>query len=420
MGRRLPIPIRAVTTHRTTTIAGSAAAAAVGVGLTLAALGAAEVSMQPEGMERVRISVLFIGIAVAAAIAAVVAAWAIRQARSVTRAMLFLTLMPVITTTAAVFVAAETMYLSSHDRDLVLIVLAFTLLLSIVFTRAISRPMVRDIKHLGEAAAIVSTGDLSARTGVVRDDELGSAASTFDDMVQQLDRARTEHESMEAERKIFIASVGHDLRTPVTAMRAAVEALRDGMAPDPDRYLRALESDLDALGGLIDDLFLYARLDAGGYHSGGERCDVAELVDDAAEALAPTADRQGITIERHVEAAAPVNGSPADLGRAIRNLLDNAVRHAGDSGSVEISVEATDEIVTVTVVDSGPGFPADFTAEALKPFTRADEARTRSDGGAGLGLAITSGIVSAHGGTTTVSAGPGGRVTVELPRAVRA
>ena len=408
-----------MTAHRTSTVAGAAAAASIGVGLTLAAVGAAEVSMQPEGMDRVRISALFLGIAVAAAIVAVLAAWAIRLARSVTRVMLFLTLMPVITTTAAVFVAAETQYLTSNDRDLVLIVMAFTLLLSIVFTRTISRPMVRDIKNLGEAAALVSTGDLTTRTGVVRDDELGTTAATFDDMVEQLDRARAEQEAMEAERKIFIASVGHDLRTPVTAMRAGVEALRDGLAPDPDRYLRALESDLNALGSLIDDLFLYARLDAGGYHGGGERCDVSELVDDAAEALAPTAERHGISIERHVSAAAPVTGSPTDLARAIRNLLDNAVRHAGSAGSVSVSVDATADDVRVEVCDTGPGFPADFTAEALKPFTRADDARSRSDGGAGLGLAITSGIVAAHGGTTRVAAGPGGKVTLELPRAGR-
>ena len=159
------------------------------------------------------------------------------------------------------------------------------------------------------------------------------------------------------------------------------------------------------------------RDSAGGYRVGTERCDVAELVDDAVEALTPTADKGRVALVRDLDGAAPVRGSAADLGRAIRNLLDNAIRHAGADGEVRVAVSRSADHVAVEVSDSGPGFPENFTAEALKPFTRADASRSRAGGGAGLGLAITAGVVAAHRGETSVTAGPGGHIRVELPAA---
>ena len=111
-----------------------------------------------------------------------------------------------------------------------------------------------------------------------------------------------------------------------------------------------------------------------------------------------------------------VQGNPTALGRVVRNLIDNAIRHAppGSDGAGRRS--SADGRPSVTVVDEGPGFPAEFSAEAFERFTRADASRNRATGGAGLGLAIARGLVEAHGGRIWIEGPPGGRVAFELPR----
>ena len=112
--------------------------------------------------------------------------------------------------------------------------------------------------------------------------------------------------------------------------------------------------------------------------------------------------------------ACTCRGNPTALGRVIRNLIDNAIRHAPSGSEVRVEVERRRQTVG-HVVDQGPGFPADFSAEAFERFTRADASRTRTTGGAGLGLAIARGLVEAHGGRIWIEGPPGGRVAFELP-----
>lgn len=321
------------------------------------------------------------------------------------------------TALAAVFAAAEAMYLSGRERNLMLVVIAAAFVLAVVVANRVSRPLVDDLDRLARAARRVADGDLSARAGVERADELGDTAASFDHMVAriQLDEARRTAE--EAERRLLIASVGHDLRTPLAAIRAAIEAIEDGVATDPARYLRAVRTDVEHLTRLVDDLFLLAQIDAGRFEPGRDRVDVAELVDEAAEALLPTAASAGVGLEVLAAGEAVVRGTAHDLGRVIRNLIDNAVRHAPSGGSVRLVVGVDDAEVSVQVLDDGPGFDPAFVARALEPFARADESRERAAGGAGLGLAIAKGVAEAHGGAVLVQAGPGGSVHLRLPHA---
>jgi signal transduction histidine kinase len=273
----------------------------------------------------------------------------------------------------------------------------------------LSSPIARDANRLSQAAMRVANGDLTARTGVMRNDELGDAAVEFDRMVVRLD-------AVEKERSLMLSSISHDLRTPLAALRASVEAIRDGVAPDPDAYLNGMEHQVRALGDLVDDLQLHTRLASGTLEMRMVRVDLTELADEAVEIVRPLARPSGVSIQIDARERLATTGDPAQLSRVIRNLLDNAIRHTPPDSTVCIQVGSTDDCVLLRVVDEGPGFPPEIRDRAFEPFTRGDVARDVSTGTAGLGLAIARAIVTAHGGTIVVADDTRGVVEVRLPR----
>ena len=215
----------------------------------------------------------------------------------------------------------------------------------------------------------------------------------------------------------MLSSIGHDLRTPLSALRAAVEALADGVAPDPERYLRSMQRDVEALSALVDDLFLLARIESGNLDLDRVPLDLSELVDEAVEALAPAAD-DARRPHRARHAAAGARRRQPDGARA-RGAQPARQRHPARAGGLGRAGGRRRRRAAPAGrgVDEGPGFPADFTAHAFERFTRADPSRNRATGGAGLGLAIARGLVEAHGGHIWIGGPPGGRVSFELPAA---
>jgi signal transduction histidine kinase len=271
-----------------------------------------------------------------------------------------------------------------------------------------ARPVARDASKICEAAMRVADGDLSARTGVVRSDELGEAAAMFDLMVDRLD-------SIERERAVMLSSISHDLRTPLAALRASVEAIRDGVAPDPDAYLSGMERQIKALASLVDDLQLHSRIVSGTFAMTRARLDLTELADEAMETLRPLAETRRVALLLEADRRVSIEADGSQLARVIRNLLENAIRHAPEGSVVLVQIASTAQSATLRVVDQGDGFPADFRERAFEPFTRADPARDLGTGTAGLGLSIARGIVTAHGGTIGLADGPGGVVEIALP-----
>jgi signal transduction histidine kinase len=235
-------------------------------------------------------------------------------------------------------------------------------------------------------------------------------------MIERLSQATEDRTREQAARREFLAAVGHDLRSPLAALRAAVEALEDGLAPDPARYLGSMGADLDALSRLVDDLFLLSRIEAGNLNFDRLPVDVAELADESIEALLPVARQSDIELVVEVDGRVPADAGPAEIGRVIRNLVDNAIRYS-PAGS-QVTVEVCDAAgARVAVSDHGPGFPPDMLQRAFEGFVTGDPSRNRSNGGAGLGLAIARGLVEAHGGSIWAEAGRGGKVVFQLPPA---
>lgn len=305
-------------------------------------------------------------------------------------------------------IAAQTMFINDHDLRLLMWALVPAVLGAALVAVAMARPVARDATRICDAAMRVADGDLSARTGVTRRDELGEAAAMFDLMVDRL-------EAVEQERSLMLSSISHDLRTPLTALRASVEAIRDGVAADPDMYLSGMERQVRALSALVDDLHLHSRLVSGTIELQRIRLDLRELADEAMETLRPIAEVRNIALLLEARNRVLVEADGSQLARVIRNLLENAIRHAPDDSVVLVQIEEHDHVATMRVVDEGPGFPTEFRDRAFEPFTRADPARDTRTGTAGLGLSIARGIVTAHGGSIGVGDGPGGVVEIALP-----
>jgi signal transduction histidine kinase len=292
----------------------------------------------------------------------------------------------------------------------------FAVATTVAFAVSVSGDLTRDLEATAAAARRVQAGDLSARTGVVRADEVGTVAETFDRMAADLEQRDAERRSHEAARRQFLAAIGHDLRTPLASLRAAIEALEDGLAPDPDRYLHSMDRDVAVLSSLVDDLFLLSRLEEGSVEMERGPIDITELADEAIEMLTPVAVSAEVQLELVAGQRVVAMGGSEAVSRVLRNLLDNAIRFAPSGSAVTVEVLGEDG-AEVRVVDDGPGFDPAFVGEAFERFSRGDPSRERSTGGSGLGLAIARGFVEALDGSIWAEPGPGGCVGFRLPAA---
>lgn len=378
--------------------------------LVAGALGVTEAAMQPTTRDRVALAVIYL----VAAIGTVAVYLAVRRLSHRTRRLASLlqlvTISSVSVVAVTVVLAAQTMFLSDHDRNLVLVALLLGLGLGSALALALGDAAGHDISRLESFAAQVARGEFGGAPAVERRDEIGSLAGSLARMADRL-------AATESERAVFLASVGHDLRTPLAAMRAQVEAFQDGVLEDPRRLADGLDRDVAHLSQLVEDLFLFARMEAGTLAYSPERVDLVELADETAEAMAPLAARRGVELQAVGSAPIPVEVDAWAIGRVLRNLVDNAIRHSPPGGRVRIEVESSRHAAQVRVRDEGPGFDPGIRSVAFDEFTRGDAARRPEHGGSGLGLAIARGIVEAHRGVIDIEDAPGGCVVVSLPPA---
>jgi len=373
-----------------------------------------EISMQPTAEDRVLLGLIFVLVAVLAGLLALALRWAGRRSHSIRRSVLIVGLAGLVIAAVTVGIAAQQMFLSSHDLNLLLVVLVFAVATTVAFAVSVSGDLTRDLEATAAAARRVQAGDLGARTGVVRADEVGTVAETFDRMAADLEQRDAERRSHEAARRQFLAAIGHDLRTPLASLRAAIEALEDGLAPDPDRYLHSMDRDVAVLSSLVDDLFLLSRLEEGSVEMERGPIDITELADEAIEVLTPVAVSAEVQLELVADQRVVAVGGSEAVSRVFRNLLDNAIRFAPSGSAVTVEVRGEDG-AEVRVLDRGPGFDPEFVGRAFERFSRGDPSRERSTGGSGLGLAIAHGFIEALDGSIWAEPGPGGCVGFRLP-----
>lgn len=387
---------------------------ALAVVATLAGLAstvATEIVMAPSQSERNQLIALLGSIAAASIAMTVV--FRLFAPRSLTRRMLIAAISGPVVIAVALSAGSRSMFLSEHDLQFLLILLAFATVLGIGVMFTLARPLTEDLAALTDVARRVGNGDLDARADLERIDEVGDLAAAIDSMVDQIATSRAARDEAERERSITLASLSHDARTPLTSMRLATEALLDGVAPDPQRYLRTIESDIGAVETLISDLFTIGQLEAGRLELTAGPMDAMVTVYDVAELMMPIGHEKNVRVLISGPEHLQVTADPSQLNRVLVNLVSNAIRHSPNDDAVCIEVDP--ETRRISVIDNGSGFPQDFCDEAFQPFRRHDEARERAQGGAGLGLAVSKGIIEALDGRIWADPGPGGAVHLELP-----
>ncbi len=316
-----------------------------------------------------------------------------------------------------VWVMSQQMFVSEHDLLLSGVLLLFAAIIATTFGVFAAASVTNGLRELAQSAQAIAAGDLSTRVQVSGRDEVAQVSQVFNEMAAQLQEAENQRAELEKMRRDFIAWTSHDLRTPLTSIRAMVEALHDGIVDDPEtvqRYYQTIRGDVIALNGLIDDLFELAQLDAGRLVLDKSPYAFGDLVSDALESFRALAQQRGIDLQAEVNAAVgQVHLNAPKIGRVLANLISNALRYTPEGGRVAVTAVPTPAGVQVTVQDSGPGFHPDDLPRIFEQFYRGEheQARSRSTGGTGLGLAIARGIVEAHHGRIWAeNAGNGGAI----------
>jgi two-component system OmpR family sensor kinase len=273
------------------------------------------------------------------------------------------------------------------------------------------------------ARTIADTRDPSQRIPEPeRDDEVGELARTLDQMLRQLDAARSETEQMIQLQREFVADASHELRTPLTSILANLELLQErltpggGMDEEQEMVGSALRSS-KRMGRLVSDLLLLARADAGRTGARHE-IDLAEVASAALAEVRPVANGRRLTMSE--TGPVPVHANADELHRLAVNLLDNGLRHTPEGTEIRVAVERRNGDAVLEVSDDGPGIPAGMESQIFSRFVRGSgPADVAGNSGSGLGLAIVKAVATSHGGDVEAGSSPdgGARFRVTLPLA---
>jgi two-component system OmpR family sensor kinase len=279
----------------------------------------------------------------------------------------------------------------------------------------------RPLERIGATAGAIAAGDLSHRVERAEPrTEVGRLGLALNAMLGRLEQAFAERRASEERLRRFLADASHELRTPLSSIRGYAELFRIGAAregPDVEKAMSRIEDESTRMGVLVEDLLALARLDEI-RDAHREPVDLAQLASDAVH------DARAVAPDREIALDVPANdvvvdGDPDQLRQVLANLVRNALVHTPAGTPIEVSLHVAAKEATLAVRDHGPGLPTDNPAELFDRFWRADPGRERGRAGAGLGLAIVAGIVSAHGGRAQAAdaADGGARFTVVLPLA---
>ncbi len=284
----------------------------------------------------------------------------------------------------------------------------------------VSHSVVKPLRELTNATERIRAGDLAFEFGLKRTDEIGILANSFNQMRSQLKDAADVQQHYENNRKELLANISHDLRTPVTAIRGYAEAMVDGLTQNEEmdrRYAQNIVNKTHHVQHLIQELFELSLLDLGRKQFSFEAVDLVGFLKDCVDEMADDFQSKGIRLffERteHVRPIILVRADRAELQRVVMNVLDNAVKYMKRAeGEIVIRLLGESKLAFIHVEDNGSGIPPELLPNVFERFTRGDS--SRSDGGAGLGLAIARQIALAHGGVIEAKSSPNGGTLISL------
>ncbi|WRZ91708.1 HAMP domain-containing histidine kinase [Streptomyces sp. NBC_01007] len=354
-----------------------------------------------------------------AAAAGLLGAGALRllRRRSLTASVAVVAAVAVGAMLAGTLAVAWAMFLSPHDLSVVTTVVAMAAVVSLATALLLGRWVVARSRALTLAArSFGDGGDFAAPEGPATA-ELSALSRELAATSRKLAESRDRERALETSRRELVAWISHDLRTPLAGLRAMSEALEDGVAADPNRYLRQIRTEVERLNGMVGDLFELSRIHAGALALSPSRVSVYDLVGDALAGADPLAREHGVRLIGDRIEQVPVEVDGKEMSRVLGNLLVNAIRRTPADGTVAVAAERSDAGVVLSVTDGCGGIPEEDLPRVFDTGWRGTHART-PPAGAGLGLAIVRGIVEAHRGMAAVHNVPGGcRFEVTLPMA---
>lgn len=277
----------------------------------------------------------------------------------------------------------------------------------------LSRRVLAPVDRMTAAANEIDARQIGRRLDVVdRDDELGRLGLTLNHM---LDRLELSFQEMQR----FTADASHELRTPISVIRAEAEIALGKPLPEGDKQelLGSILEECQRLTWITDQLLALCREDAGVTQINCEPVDLSQLAHDVAETMRPLAEAKDQKLSASGNGHLLVRGDPVRLRHVVYNLVDNAIKYTPAGGAVTLSVTGAERQVRLVVEDTGVGISSEHLPRVFERFYRVDKSRSRAAGGAGLGLSIVQSIVSAHGGTVELASSPGAgtHCTVTMP-----
>jgi len=318
-------------------------------------------------------------------------------------------------------VIAASMFVSAHDVLVLALGLGFTGVVAAYSSLVLAHGVMEDIEAVRSGVMAVEEGARDVCIETHGRDEIADLAQASNKMIAQLKSDEQQAAKAWTAHRDLIAAVSHDLRTPLTSLQLIAEAIKDGVVDNGarERYLAQLPIHIQALGGLIDDLFELSRLQAGDVQWSLEKVRLDVLVQETVEAMRAQADARGVMVQAQVTGdLPPAKANPEKLQRVLFNLIQNAIRHTPEDGTVTVFAETIDECVEIEVTDTGQGIQTADQAKVFQPFFKGGDEGARTRPGAGLGLTICRAIVEAHGGRIWLAQrGDGTRVRFSLPQA---
>jgi heavy metal sensor kinase len=277
------------------------------------------------------------------------------------------------------------------------------------------RRALRPVEQIAHKAEEITQHNLSERLPVARTgDEVERLSISLNHMIGRLEDAVQNS-------KRFVADASHELRTPLTVLRGELENLIQDLRLDAEArdLLGSMLEEVERLTDIVEGLVALSRLDAGEAKAEWVQFDLAELAATTADQMGLLAEDKGISVQCGLKQSVFVQGDRARLKQVVVNLLDNAIKYTADGGSIQLNVTRQNGHAILDVADSGIGIPAEAVPHVFDRFFRVDKARSRDEGGAGIGLSIVKSVCTAHGAEVEVEStlGKGSRFRIQLPLA---
>ncbi|HET9079724.1 MAG TPA: HAMP domain-containing sensor histidine kinase [Trebonia sp.] len=341
--------------------------------------------------------------------------------RSIGVQVTLVALVTVVTALAAVGTISFLM-LDVGDRDIMLELMGIAGLAGLAVALVIGRSVTRAARRLLGAVREVGQSGIYTPPTVTLPTELAGLSRGLTEAHDRLGQARAREQALEASRRELVAWVSHDLRTPLAGLRAMAEALEDQVVTDPRevrRYHSQIRVETERLASMIDDLFQLSKIHAGTLRLSPRVVELEDMIAEVAASTEPVARAKGVRLGGAAAPGIAVLIDPAEFGRAVRNLVTNAIRHTPRGGAIQVIAEIQAGLACVSVSDECGGIPPGDLPRVFDVAFRGESARTPDpSGGAGLGLSIARGIVEAHSGKVSVrNTGPGCQFVISLPLA---